>query len=135
LKRILPIKKGDFDNSCLKTLSDCELLSDIADVKPKVKGHYINYTPIRNFLVGFSYYLTTGDTKGDFYQWSCIWQRCWDNEKRPSAEEFSAGRFFSPIFGSLTILFLLVKFFSIELQDCSFLLFCYSLVCGWCTAD
>jgi len=97
------IKKGDFDNPCLKTLYDCELLSDTGLLRQEVWGQYINYTPIRNFLVGFGYYLTTGDTKGDFFEWSCIWQLCWDNEKQPSTEEFSAGRFFSPIFGSLTI--------------------------------
>jgi len=97
------LKKGDFDNSCLKTLYDCELLFDTASVFPEVSGQYINYTPIRNFLVGFGYFLTTGDTKGDFYEWSCIWQPCWDNEKQPSTDEFASGRFFSPIFGSLSI--------------------------------
>jgi len=90
------IKEGDFDNPCLKGLVDCELLFFYEPSE-------INYSPIRNFLVGFSYYLTTGDTKGDFYEWSCSWESCWDPEKEPTSEEFSAGRFFSSFFGSLAI--------------------------------
>jgi len=66
-------------------------------------AYNLNYTPIRNFLVGFSQYLTTGENKGDFYEWSCMWAACWDNEYIPSREELSSGRFFSAIFGSLTI--------------------------------
>jgi len=92
------IKEGDFDNPCLKGLADCELLFD-----PDWAGHNVNYSPIRNFFVGFGYFLTTGDTKGDFYNWSCVFFSCWDPEGEPTNEEFSAGRFFSPIFGSLTI--------------------------------
>ena len=67
------IKEGDFNNPCLKGLADCELLYD-----PDWKGHNINYNPIRNFLVGFGYYLTAGEIKGDFYEWSCVWFSCWD---------------------------------------------------------
>jgi len=92
------IKEGDFNNPCLKGLADCELLYD-----PNWKGHNINYNPIRNFFVGFGFYLTTGEIKGDFYNWSCVWFSCWDPEKEPSHEEYSSGRFFSPIFGSLTV--------------------------------
>jgi len=90
------INEGDFNNPCLKKIADCELLHSI-------EGSEINYTPIRNFLVGFGYYLATGDTKGDFYIWSCAWQPCGDLSKQPSSEEFSAGRFFSPVFGSFSI--------------------------------
>jgi len=89
------IKDGDFDNPCLKKIADCELLFSI-------EGSETNYTPIRNFFVGFGYYLTAGEIKGDFYEWSCAWNPCWDF-KEPSSEEFFAGRFFSPIFGSLSI--------------------------------
>ncbi len=42
------IKEGDFDNPCLKNLANCELLY-------QPSGQYeISYTPVRNFLVGFS---------------------------------------------------------------------------------
>jgi len=92
------IKEGDFNNPCLKGLADCELLYD-----PDWKGHNINYNPIRNFLVGFGYYLTAGEIKGDFYEWSCVWFSCWDPDFEPTREEYSFGRFFSPIFGSLSI--------------------------------
>jgi len=94
------LKKGDFDNPCLKELVDCELLH-----YPEgwVGGINLNYNPIRNFFVGFSQYLTTGENKGDFYEWSCKWFPCWEDEFIPSREELSSGRFFSAIFGSLTI--------------------------------
>jgi len=92
------IKEGDFDNPCLRGLTDCELIYD-----PDWPGHHVNYSPVRNFLVGFGYYLATGDTKGDFYEWSCMWFPCWNSANTPSSEEFAAGRFFSPIFGSLTV--------------------------------
>jgi len=92
------IKEGDFNNPCLKHIGNCELLFSVDWL-----GHQTNYTPVRNFLVGFSQYLATGENKGDFYEWSCKWFSCWDPEKSPSREELSAGRFFSPIFGSLTV--------------------------------
>jgi len=95
------LKEGDFDNPCLKKLVDCELL-----VTPEGKwggGFKVNYTPIRNFFVGFSQYLTTGENTGDFYEWSCKWQPCWDEEHIPSPGELASGRLFSIIFGSLTI--------------------------------
>jgi len=92
------ITEGDFDNPCLKGLADCELLYD-----PNWPGHNVNYSPIRNFFVGLGFYLTTGEIKGEFYNWSCSWRSCWDPEKAPSSEEYSAGRFFSPIFGSFSI--------------------------------
>jgi len=93
------IKDGDFDNPCLKGLADCDFLFD-----PDYDPHDINYSPVRNFFIGFGYFLTTGEIKGNFYEWSCLWWgSCWDPEKAPTNEEFSAGRFFSPIFGSLSI--------------------------------
>jgi len=93
------IKEGDFNNQCLEGLVDCEYLYDT-----NWEGDNVNYTPVRNFFVGFGYFLTTGDTKGSFYEWSCVYGRpCWDPEKAPTSEEFVSGRFFSPIFGSLSI--------------------------------
>ncbi len=95
------LKEGDFDNPCLKNLADCELL--FTPGGEFGGGYKLNYTPIRNFLVGFSQYLTTGENEGEFYVWSCKWFPCFDDEHIPSREEFSSGRFFSAIFGSLTI--------------------------------
>ena len=92
------IKDGDFNNPCLKGLVDCEFLYDT-----NWEGDNINYSPVRNFFVGLGYFLTTGDTKGSFYEWSCAWYSCWESEKDPTSEELSSLRFFSPIFGSLTI--------------------------------
>jgi len=93
------IKVGDLNNPCLKNIADC------GDLLYAPKGKYeINYTPIRNFLVGFSQYLTTGENKGEFYQWSCAWYPCFDIANYwPTPEELSSGRLFSIIFGSLTI--------------------------------
>jgi len=92
------ITEGDFDNPCLKGLVDCELLYD-----PNWEGHNVNYSPIRNFFVGFGYFLSTGEMKGDFYEWSCMWFPCWEQNNFPTPEEFASGRFFSPVFGSLSI--------------------------------
>jgi len=90
------MKEGDFSNPCLKNLEDCELLFTMS-------WSEVNYTPIRNFFVGFGQYLTTGENKGEFYVWSCAWMPCFENDKWPTPEDYSAGRFFSPIFGSLTV--------------------------------
>jgi len=90
------IKEGDFNNPCLKTLADCELLF-------ATSWSEVNYTPIRNFFVGFGQYLTTGEMKGHYYVWSCAWMPCFENDKWPTREDFSSGRFFSPIFSSLTV--------------------------------
>jgi len=93
------IKEGDLNNPCLKNIADCgELL-----YAPRGKFE-INYTPIRNFFVGFSQFLTTGENKGEFYQWSCAWHPCFDIANYwPSPEELASGRLVSTIFGSLTI--------------------------------
>jgi len=96
------IKEGDFDNPCLKGLAGCELLYDPQLEFPGFKGHNVNYSPLRNFFVGLGYFLSN-DEKENFYEWSCAWLSCWDLGREPTSEEFSAGRFFSPIFGSLTI--------------------------------
>ena len=92
------IKEGNFDNSCFKNLEDCDGIL----FNPS-RGFEINYTPIRNTLVGFGQYLTAGESKGDLYNWSCKWYPCFDSANGPSSEELSSGRFFSAIFGSLTI--------------------------------
>jgi len=94
------IKEGDFNNPCLKSLTGCELLFD-----PNWGGVTINYTPVRNFFVGFGQYLTTGENEGHFYEWSCLGRPnpCWVPELAPSREDYSSGRFFSAVFGSLTI--------------------------------
>jgi len=91
------IKEGDLTNPCLKTMKDCELIYS------EKRGHEINYTPIRNFFVGFGQYLTTGENKGDFYLWSSLEWYEWNYENIPTTEEFASGRFFSPIFGSLAV--------------------------------
>ena len=91
------IKKGDFNNSCLIELAGCELLFD-----PNWEGVYQNYSPIRNFFVGFGQYLATGEIEGHFHSWSCLGYQnpCWIRELAPSRDDYSSGRFFSPIFGS-----------------------------------
>ena len=90
------IKEGDFNNPCLKTLADCELL---------YSGEYgeVNYVSIRNFFIGFGQYLTTGEMEGHYYNWSCAWMPCFEFDKWPTSEDYYSGRFFSPIFGSLTV--------------------------------
>ena len=133
------LKKGDFNNPCLKGLEDCELFlydTRISETGETVYWSEISYT-LRNFFVGLGQYLTTGENEGQFYVWSCTEYACWDPELGPSPEEYSSGRFFSAIFGSLAVVaaFFIGKFFLIELQDCSFLLFCYSIVYGCYIVD
>jgi len=89
------IMEGDFDNPCLKNTLDCE------SIFYKSTAHETHYTPVRNFLVGFGEFLTTGENAGNYYTWSVGGGVMMEN--RPSPEEFASGRFFSPIFGSLTI--------------------------------
>ena len=91
------LKEDGLNNPCVKNIGGCELLYD------EEGQNEISYTPIRNFFVGLSQYLTTGENKGDFYQWSCIWTPCFDPNIWPTPQEFSSGRLFSTIFGSLTI--------------------------------
>jgi len=94
------VKEGDFSNPCLVSLTGCKLLYD-----PNWGDVSINYSPIRNFLVGFSQYLTTGENEGYFYGWSCMggFYPCWSPEQAPSREDYSSGRFPSAVFGSLTV--------------------------------
>jgi len=94
------IKKGELDHPCIKTLEGCGLLFD-----PNWSGRNLNYTPLRNFFVGFGQFLTTGENEGNFYPNSCLGfgNPCWDSALAPSMEEITNSRFFSPIFGSLGI--------------------------------
>jgi len=99
------LKKGDFNNPCFIGLKDCELL--FSDTRTTETGETvywleISYTPVRNFFVGFGQYLTTGENKGQFYVWSCF-ECIPDLELEPSREEYSSGRFFSAVFGSLAV--------------------------------
>jgi len=100
------IKKGDFSNPCFKTIGGCELLLSyylITETGETLYWDEINYTPIKNFFVGFGQYLTTGENKGPFYEWSCVSTTCWVPELAPSRDDYYSGRFFSPIFGSLAV--------------------------------
>jgi len=94
------IKNGELDHPCIKGLEGCGLLFD-----PSWSGRNMNYTPLRNFFVGFGQFLTTGANEGHFYSMSCLGlgNPCWDPALAPSIEEITNARFFSPIFGSLAI--------------------------------
>lgn len=95
------IKNGNLDNPCLISLQNCDSLHyDSAEVNYSAE---VTYSTVRNFLVGFGQYLSSGDNQGDFYQWSCFSLKCWENGNLPSTEQFAAGRFFSSLLGSLTV--------------------------------
>jgi len=99
------IKEGDFNNPCFKGLEDCELVySDTRTTKTGETVYWleISYT-LRNFFVGFSQYLTTGENEGHFYVWTCAEYACKDPELGPTREEFFSGRFLSAVFGSLAV--------------------------------
>ena len=102
------IKEGDFYNPCLKGLEDCELLFspyEITETGEPVYWTDLNNTPLRNFFVGFGQYLATGENEGHFFVWSCSGTACWVPDLAPSRDEYYSGRFFSPIFGSLAVVF------------------------------
>jgi len=99
------LKNGDFNNPCFIGLKDCELVySDTRTTKTGETVYWLEiaYT-LRNFFVGFSQYLTTGENEGHFYEWSCADYPCWDDDLAPSRDEFYSGRFFSAVFGSLAV--------------------------------
>jgi len=99
------IKKGDFNNPCTIGLHECELLYSefrITETGERFYVSEVSYT-LRNFFVGFGQYLTTGENKGHFYEWSCSEYPCYFTEPLPSRDEYYSGRFFSAIFGSLTV--------------------------------
>ena len=60
------IKEGDFNNPCLKGFTGCERLFD-----PNWGAININYSPVRNFFVGFGQYLTTGENQV-LFAWSTM---------------------------------------------------------------
>jgi len=93
------IKNGELDHQCIKGLEGCGLLFE------DTWAGNTNYSPLRNFFVGFGQFLTTGENEGHFYSNSCMGfeNPCWDPALAPSIEEITNARFFSPIFGSLGI--------------------------------
>ncbi len=89
------INIGDFSNSCLISIDHCTSLYHIP-------AHGATYSPLRMVLIGFPLSLSHQDT-GDFYDWSCYWFTCYNFHNAPTVQQMAAGRLFSPIFGSLTI--------------------------------
>ncbi len=85
---------GNWNNSCLKSLDHCNLLFHIP-------AFGLTYSPIRNIIIGLSMYLTNQDD-GNFYNWSCYWD-CYNHSEGPTIQEMTAGRLFSPVFGSLSV--------------------------------
>ncbi len=88
------IKKGDFGNSCLRTIDDCNLLYHIP-------AHGLTYSPIRMLVIGLP--MEMRNVGGDFYNWSCYYFLCYDPHKAPTIQQMTAGRLLSPLFGALTI--------------------------------
>ena len=92
------LKNGDLLHPCWNGVGDCDLLYDFSWDWPIRSGH------VRDIFVGFGQYLT-GQTEKDFLAWSSWHHDFWNDEYLPSPSEFAAGRFFSPILGSLTVVF------------------------------
>lgn len=90
------LKDGDLGNPCWNDVQHCKLLA--------VTGYTSSYGPVRNIFVGLGKTIMTGNDKGDFYDWSCVWvPSCFSAKTIPPHDELVAGRFFSPIFGSLSV--------------------------------
>ncbi|MDE1765436.1 MAG: glycosyltransferase family 39 protein [Thaumarchaeota archaeon] len=90
------IAKGDLNNPCLISLDNCNLLFHIP-------AFGLTYSPLRNIMIGLPMYLVHQES-GNFYNWSCYWD-CYDHNESPTVQEMTAGRLFSPLFGSLSIVF------------------------------
>jgi len=88
------IKKGDFSNSCLISIDDCNLLYHIP-------AHGLTYSPLRMLVIGLP--MEVRNIGGDFYNWSCYYFLCYNPHKAPAIEQMTAGRLLSPLFGALTI--------------------------------
>lgn len=92
------IKEKNFDNSCLISIDNCNLLYHIP-------AHGATYSPLRMILIGVPLGAQNED-HGNFYNWSCYWFRCYNPNQAPTIYQMSIGRTLSPIFGSLTIVIL-----------------------------
>lgn len=92
------IKNGDFGNSCLISIDNCNLLFH-------VPAFGATYSPIRMLLIGLPMSVEN-QNRGDFFNWSCFWNKCYDAHKAPTIQQMAAGRQLSPFFGSLTIVIL-----------------------------
>ena len=88
------IASGNFATSCLDSLDHCDLLFHIP-------AFGLTYSPLRNILIGLPMYLVNQDS-GNFYNWSCYWD-CYNHQNGPTIEEMTAGRLFSPFFGSMAV--------------------------------
>lgn len=89
------INQGDLNNPCLISIDNCNLLYH----RPL---HGITYSPLRMILIGYPMSLLNED-KGNFYNWSCYWFKCYDVHNAPTINEMASGRLLSPVFGALTI--------------------------------
>jgi len=89
------IKNGDFNNQCLQSIDNCNLLYHIP-------AHGATYSPIRMLLIGIPMGLQNYDS-GDFYNWSCYYFRCFNPHEMPTLHQMAVGRLLSPLFGALTI--------------------------------
>tara|TARA_B100002049_G_scaffold162500_1_gene121694 strand:- start:763 stop:2352 length:1590 start_codon:yes stop_codon:yes gene_type:complete len=92
--------KGDFLNSCWNGQGNCELLC--LDECPEY-GHWAprGGGSIKSLIIGLGYFLM-GEEGTNAYQWSA--NMPFDPEGAlPNQDEVEAGRLFSPLLGSLTI--------------------------------
>ncbi|MGI0070260.1 MAG: ArnT family glycosyltransferase, partial [Nitrosopumilaceae archaeon] len=88
------IKNGKFDDSCLRSIDNCNYLFHIP-------AYGLTYSPLRNILIGFPTDMKSEDI-GKFYNWSCYWQ-CYISNMGPTVNEMTTARLLSPLFGALTV--------------------------------
>lgn len=88
------IKNGNFDDSCLRSIDNCNYLFHIP-------AYGLTYSPLRNVLIGFPMDVRSDDI-GKFYNWSCYWQ-CYIHDMGPTVNEMTTARTLSPLFGALTV--------------------------------
>lgn len=88
------IKNGNFDDSCLISIDNCNYLFHIP-------AYGLTYSPLRNILIGFPMDVKSEDVE-KFYNWSCYWQ-CYIQDMGPTVNEMTTARTLSPLFGALTV--------------------------------
>src|SRR3989442_1345054 len=99
------IKKGDFSNSCLISIDDCNLLYHIP-------AHGLTYSPLRMLVIGLP--MEIRNVGGDFYNWSCYYFLCYNPHKAPAIEQMTEVHYI--FFAMLSFLLLLYAFNTVNLK-------------------
>lgn len=91
------IIEGKLFHPCWTEIENCDLLHRVSWEWPIHTGH------VKHYFIGLGQHIL-GIQNDSYYEWSCAISKCDVSGIIPTPNELAVGRFFSPIFGSLTIL-------------------------------